>query len=139
MNDRSATPNDGALHQGAAVHVRGNRCPMCHDDVVPRESVVCQVCLARHHDPCWHELGRCGACGADRPLRLDEARGHPRRATRPGPRPPHPAAGLVLGVIAMTLLRRGVWIGAPVALVAFALLALSAAAWIRAGDPATKG
>lgn len=45
------------------VHVSVNRCPYCHDDVTPVESVACQDCLARHHKECWVESGACSSCG----------------------------------------------------------------------------
>lgn len=41
-----------------------SRCPFCHDDVTPEASVVCQECLARHHQPCWSEGGRCASCSS---------------------------------------------------------------------------
>jgi hypothetical protein len=41
------------------------RCPYCHDGVAPEapDPLVCRSCLARHHEPCWKESLRCGACG----------------------------------------------------------------------------
>ncbi|MCO5170107.1 MAG: hypothetical protein M9894_27555 [Planctomycetes bacterium] len=47
------------------VHVVASptRCPFCHADVAAQGSVACQGCLARHHDACWHEGGRCATCG----------------------------------------------------------------------------
>jgi hypothetical protein len=50
------------------VRVVANRCPYCRDDVAidGEDWVGCHTCLARHHAPCWSELGRCGACGEER-------------------------------------------------------------------------
>jgi hypothetical protein len=62
----------------ATIH----RCPFCHEGAEAEGSVVCQGCLARHHEPCWNEAGgRCGSCGAERalsptalpPLTVDQA------------------------------------------------------------------
>lgn len=62
----------------AVIH----RCPFCHEGAEAEGSVVCQGCLARHHEPCWTEAGgRCGSCGAERalaptalpPLTVDQA------------------------------------------------------------------
>lgn len=53
-------PEDPAPREDVRVHA--NRCPFCHDDVQPKESVVCQDCLARHHPPCWAESAGCGTC-----------------------------------------------------------------------------
>lgn len=64
----------------AVIH----RCPFCHEGAEAEGSVVCQGCLARHHEACWTEAGgRCGSCGAERalaptalpPLTVDQA-GH---------------------------------------------------------------
>jgi hypothetical protein len=44
------------------------RCPYCHDECAPEGSVVCQDCLARHHEACWGEAARCGACASERHL-----------------------------------------------------------------------
>ncbi|MBX3469931.1 MAG: hypothetical protein KF878_23900 [Planctomycetes bacterium] len=39
------------------------RCPFCHEDVRRGDAeVVCDRCLARHHDDCWSESARCAAC-----------------------------------------------------------------------------
>lgn len=49
----------------AVIH----RCPFCHEGAEAEGSVVCQGCLARHHEPCWTEAGgRCGSCGSERAL-----------------------------------------------------------------------
>jgi hypothetical protein len=50
-----------------------NRCPYCHDEVLAAEEdwLACADCLARHHDECWRELGRCSSCGRDRSLALN--------------------------------------------------------------------
>jgi hypothetical protein len=61
----------------AVVH----RCPFCHEGAEADGSVVCQGCLARHHEACWNEAGRCGSCGTERalaptalpPLTVDQA------------------------------------------------------------------
>jgi hypothetical protein len=53
-------------------HVAGSpvRCPFCHDDVaIEGEWSACSRCLARHHQPCWTEGGRCAACGHDGAVR----------------------------------------------------------------------
>jgi len=38
---------------------------------------VCTDCLARHHDSCWTDHGRCSACESTRRLRPDEAEQEP--------------------------------------------------------------
>lgn len=48
------------------VHVGLNRCPFCHEDVEPKQSVVCQECLARHHEECWTEAQECSSCRGTR-------------------------------------------------------------------------
>lgn len=65
------------------VRVQHNRCPYCHDDVraADEDVRVCAACLARHHKPCWSELRRCSACGAQRCLRRRARLGRSRRAT----------------------------------------------------------
>jgi hypothetical protein len=42
------------------------RCPYCHEDVHHESEpwLACAACLARHHDDCWRDAGRCGTCGA---------------------------------------------------------------------------
>ncbi len=46
------------------VHHSPTRCPYCHDDCAPEdENVVCNECLARHHQAWWDETGKCGSCG----------------------------------------------------------------------------
>lgn len=45
------------------VDLGRERCPFCHDEVEVERAVVCQACLARHHDGCWDEGGRCSSCG----------------------------------------------------------------------------
>ncbi|MBX3467347.1 MAG: hypothetical protein KF878_10690 [Planctomycetes bacterium] len=49
------------------VRLAAARCPFCHDDVHPDAGdvacVACERCLARHHEACWDEARRCGACG----------------------------------------------------------------------------
>jgi len=49
-----------------------NRCPYCHDEVLSSEDdwLACADCLARHHDECWRELGRCSSCAGERSLAL---------------------------------------------------------------------
>ena len=48
------------------------RCPYCHGEVDSREEdwLACAGCLARHHEDCWRELGRCSWCVDDRSLAL---------------------------------------------------------------------
>jgi hypothetical protein len=48
------------------------RCPYCHDEVDSRDDgwLACAGCLARHHEDCWQELGRCSSCADDRSLAL---------------------------------------------------------------------
>jgi hypothetical protein len=52
------------------LEVRGSptRCPYCHNDVSPEETVACQSCLARHHAECWNSHGTCATCGSARRL-----------------------------------------------------------------------
>ncbi|MCO5169052.1 MAG: hypothetical protein M9894_22140 [Planctomycetes bacterium] len=55
------------------VVVARNRCPFCHDDVpaTASDGVVCAACLARHHEACWGEAGRCAACRHGERLRRE--------------------------------------------------------------------
>lgn len=41
------------------------RCPFCREDVRLEAGawLACALCLARHHQGCWRELGRCASCG----------------------------------------------------------------------------
>lgn len=48
----------------AVIH----RCPFCHEGAEAEGSVACQGCLARHHEACWNESGRCGSCGSQQGL-----------------------------------------------------------------------
>lgn len=48
----------------AVIH----RCPFCHEGAEAEGSVACQGCLARHHEACWTEAGRCGSCGSQQAL-----------------------------------------------------------------------
>jgi tetratricopeptide (TPR) repeat protein len=52
-----------------------NRCPYCHDDIATQADdwVACKDCLARHHEACWDESGRCGSCGSEARLAEEEA------------------------------------------------------------------
>ena len=67
---RPSTPREERRPQPAGqdeVRVAGSpvRCPFCHEDV-RREAeawVACAGCMARHHQDCWDEAGRCGSCG----------------------------------------------------------------------------
>jgi hypothetical protein len=61
------------------------RCPYCHEGVDPDATgwLACAHCLARHHDECWNETGRCGSCART------EALG--RVATKAVPKPQPPA------------------------------------------------
>ena len=45
------------------------RCPYCHEDCGEDAVAVCRNCLARHHAPCWDELGACASCSQTRVLR----------------------------------------------------------------------
>lgn len=45
------------------------RCPYCHD-AFDDYGRVCAVCLARHHDDCWVEAGRCASCSGELALAL---------------------------------------------------------------------
>jgi tetratricopeptide (TPR) repeat protein len=52
------------------VCVATNRCPFCHDEIGRSiQWLICEHCLARHHEPCWDEATRCSACGHGRRLR----------------------------------------------------------------------
>jgi hypothetical protein len=44
------------------------RCPFCHErvDVETEAWRACEACLARHHESCWNESGRCSSCGCER-------------------------------------------------------------------------
>jgi len=52
------------------VVVAANRCPYCHSDVDAEadDGVACKGCLARHHQSCWDEAGKCSACGGEQAL-----------------------------------------------------------------------
>lgn len=62
--DEDATAAPAA--EGVRVEASPVRCPFCHEGVRVEDAdwVACAHCLARHHDACWGEAGRCGACGA---------------------------------------------------------------------------
>ncbi len=68
------SPTGGASTSpsGRVVRAAVSRCPFCHDDVAPQDSVVCQECQARHHGGCWAEAGRCSACGGERRMEVAE-------------------------------------------------------------------
>lgn len=55
-------------------------CVFCKGKLAREESVYCAACLAPHHDDCWEENGRCGACAA---LDLVRATPPPLRRRRP--------------------------------------------------------
>lgn len=62
---REVSPRDDVRVVGSPV-----RCPFCHEDVaVEGEWSACSRCLARHHQPCWTEGGRCASCGHDGAVR----------------------------------------------------------------------
>lgn len=53
-----------------------SRCPFCHADAgVAASRGVCAACLARHHEACWSETGRCASCGHTVRLELPQPRG----------------------------------------------------------------
>lgn len=84
------------------VQVVAMRCPFCHEDVHPEAHAVgacvaCERCLARHHEACWDEARRCGACGGRRRLRRPRAR----VATGEGPAPRILAAGVALMLVVL--------------------------------------
>lgn len=91
-----------------------SRCPFCREDVRLEAGawLACALCLARHHQGCWRELGRCASCG-------DGAHLAPVAAVERIP------GALGLAARALDLVHRlvGVLIGgAGVALLLFALL-----------------
>lgn len=47
------------------ANVRGDRCPYCHEDIVPSDPAkqACSSCMAWHHVACMEEHGACAACG----------------------------------------------------------------------------
>lgn len=52
-----------------------SRCPFCHADAgVAASRGVCAACLARHHEACWTETGRCASCGHTVRLELPQPR-----------------------------------------------------------------
>ncbi len=81
------------------------RCPYCHADIATDRDdwVACRGCLARHHDECWREGGRCATCGETTPL---EARRGPPGALAEAERP---AARASLKEVSRTV--DGVWAG----------------------------
>ncbi len=66
------------------VHAEASptRCPYCHERIELKEEswLACEACLARHHEACWTEGGRCSSCGSTAPLART---GHPVAAPRP--------------------------------------------------------
>lgn len=53
--------------QQVAVERSPTRCPYCHDECTSEdENVACHECLARHHQACWEEAGRCSSCSSER-------------------------------------------------------------------------
>jgi hypothetical protein len=88
FDEESIAPRDDVHVHGAG----GLRCPFCHDDVnidatVPW--VACEKCLARHHEACWGEAGRCGGCAHDVALA-----GRLRTGARSSGEPPRSLAAL---------------------------------------------
>ncbi|MGE0709785.1 MAG: hypothetical protein AB7N76_21810 [Planctomycetota bacterium] len=57
------------------------RCPYCHD-TFDDYGRVCAVCLARHHDDCWSEAGRCASCAGELPLGIPRDDAATRRVWR---------------------------------------------------------
>lgn len=94
-----------AVRRRDDVRLAATRCPYCHDDVHPEAQtgastdepvVACERCLTRHHDACWDESRRCGACGGRRRLR----RGRARAAEGPGDAPRILAGGAaIMGLV----------------------------------------
>lgn len=88
------------MTEHGAELVRGSptRCPYCHEGIDPSGGeawIACVGCLARHHDACWKELRRCGACGAEEVLRPEAADPAPsRRKDAPAPSPFRESPGL---------------------------------------------
>jgi hypothetical protein len=67
-------------------HVLGShsptRCPRCAGEIAPAaiaSCLVCELCLARHHEPCWQ--GACAVCRGEKAL--VDARVTPIRASDP--------------------------------------------------------
>lgn len=62
------------------IVVSQSRCPYCHDDVpaAAEDGVVCATCLARHHEACWQETGRCASCRHGERLRRESSPAAPR-------------------------------------------------------------
>ncbi|MEZ6189335.1 MAG: RING finger protein [Planctomycetota bacterium] len=68
LHERPAEPPRDVARDDVAV--AANRCPYCHTAVTAGDAdgVACKGCLARHHQSCWDEAGRCSACGAEEAL-----------------------------------------------------------------------
>ncbi len=75
------------------------RCPFCHEGVRVADSdwVACAGCLARHHDACWGEGGRCGACGGGERLSRTSAAPATQALPPPAPEASPVVARLLLG------------------------------------------
>lgn len=97
MSEQRARPDERPIDLSGAGF-SGQRCPFCHDavDAQGEAWTACQGCLARHHEACWSENGRCGSCGSAASL-------VPRtQATAPAPEPV-PARPRAAGIVAATL------------------------------------
>src|SRR4051812_43141728 len=63
------------------LHQSPTRCPFCHEGIErTRERwVACAGCLARHHEECWNESGRCSSCQVEMRLEIAASVPAPRR------------------------------------------------------------
>jgi hypothetical protein len=91
MRSAAEAGSFGAMDKADEKQVKAvvHRCPFCHEGAEAEGSVACQGCLARHHEACWSESGRCASCGSE-------------RALAPTPRP-----ALTVELVSATLRARG--------------------------------
>ncbi len=71
------------MSERAGITVKGPlRCPFCHDRIdLNGQWVACSRCLARHHDECWEDGRKCGACGGTSALVPEERRQERRQSS----------------------------------------------------------
>lgn len=108
MSEQRERPDDRPLDLSGAGF-SGQRCPFCHDAVDAQGEVwtACQGCLARHHEACWSENGRCGSCGSAASLvpRAPQAASTPAPQTGPSrPRAAGVVAAALVGALGAVLL-----------------------------------
>lgn len=61
----------GVTKTRSKLKIKRQRCPFCHDDIVPGgQNQACHECLTWHHSECWASHGKCVGCGDEGPEHL---------------------------------------------------------------------